>query len=167
MENGEFARLGIAAQHQPVGGTRKPCDLQLQVILVRPEPRHFAIGLWFSNHGKRGVLGLVDGVLHAFQPDGVPLASHMPGAVARRPDMGIAGSGIPVHHNAVFGSQTCPDRQFVARNHADPHQHDIRRIAVAARDHPLHLAIAFEGFHAGLQFQFHPGLFMLGGIEGR
>ena len=71
MEHGEFARRRIAAQHDLVARPRQARDLQLQVVLVRPEPRHLAIGLSACpTIASARMLGLVDGVLHAFQPDG-------------------------------------------------------------------------------------------------
>ena len=82
MEDREFARGWIAAQHDSVVRPRQTRDLQLEVILIRPEPRHFAVGPGPAQHGKRRMLGLVDGVLNAFQPDLETFAAVMPGAVA-------------------------------------------------------------------------------------
>ena len=111
------------------------------------------------------MLGLVDGVLDTFQPDLMAFAPDMAGTVAGRPDMGIAGAGVLIHHDAVGAGQPSRHRQLVARHHADADQHDIGVISLAARDDALDLAVAFEGFHAGLQHQLHAGLFMLARIE--
>ncbi len=43
MEDGEFAVGRIAPHHQRIAGPRQPRDLEFQVILVRPEPGHFAV----------------------------------------------------------------------------------------------------------------------------
>ena len=68
MEDGEFARGRIAALDERVRRPRQAGDLQFEVILVRPEPGHFAVGPGLACHRQGGMLGLVYGVLHAFQP---------------------------------------------------------------------------------------------------
>ena len=77
---------GSPRSTSPVGRPRQAGDLQLEIVLVRPEPRHFAIGLGLAHHGQRRMLGLVDGVLHAFQADRDAFAADMAGAVAGRED---------------------------------------------------------------------------------
>src|SRR5262245_11014210 len=49
----------------PVAESR---HLQLQFILVRPEPRHRVVGLRLAQQCRGHGLGLVDGVLHALEP---------------------------------------------------------------------------------------------------
>ena len=66
------ANLRAAGSPRRTSVSRRPRqarDLQLEVILVGPEPRHFAVGPGLARHRQGGMLGLVDGVLHAFQPD--------------------------------------------------------------------------------------------------
>ena len=112
------------------------------------------------------MLGLVNGVLHAFQADLMAFAADMAGAVAGRPDMGIAGACILVHHDAVLHAEAGMDRQFVTGNHADAHQHDVGVIGQAAGAHPFHFSVAAKGFHPGIQHQLYARLAMLVGIEG-
>src|SRR3546814_7905850 len=55
--DGEFARSGIAAQHRLVITERKASGLELQVILVRPEPWQRVIGLEIAHDRTRGDSG--------------------------------------------------------------------------------------------------------------
>ena len=104
MEDGEFALRRIAAQHEIVARPRQAGDLQLEIILVRPEPRHFAVGLRLAHHRQRRMLGLVDGVLHAFQPDDDRLRGRR--WRVQSPAAKIAGSPV-----AQFWSTTMPSAQ--------------------------------------------------------
>src|SRR4051812_50214695 len=87
MEDRELAADRIAAPHQGIGRPGETGDLELQVILVRPEPGHFAVGPGPTHHAVGGVLGLVDGVLHTFQANLMAVAADMAGGGARPPRM--------------------------------------------------------------------------------
>src|SRR3546814_8931513 len=69
IEDGEAAGRRIAAQDRLVVAGRKAHGLELQVILVRPEPGHGMIGFFPAHDVGHGGLRLVIGVLHGFQAD--------------------------------------------------------------------------------------------------
>src|SRR3954469_11594372 len=122
MEDRELAGRRIATPHQRIGGPRQASDLQLQVILVGPEPWHFTVGPGLADHAVGGMLGLVDGILYAFQADFMAFAADMAGAIASRPDMRIASARILVHDNAVGAAKARRFRQLLAGNDADADQ---------------------------------------------
>ena len=67
-------------------------NLQLDVILVRPEPREWIVVDLFSQQGLRDGLGLIDGVLNAFHAHGALVSVRIKtGAISDRVDIRIAG----------------------------------------------------------------------------
>ena len=77
MKYGDLAGVRIAVDDELVRGEEKTRNLRLEVILVRPEPWHFAIRSRLSHHCRRGVFGLIDGVLHVFEPSPHALAAEV------------------------------------------------------------------------------------------
>src|SRR4051794_30853342 len=62
------ARSGrIALGRFALVALRQTGDLQLELILIRPEPWYRVIGLRLVQDGGRRRLGLIDGVLHALE----------------------------------------------------------------------------------------------------
>ena len=134
-----------------VGRPRQARDLQLQIILVRPEPGHFAIGLGPAQPSP---------ARHAWpgrwRSARIPAGSRSPSrpimarAVAGREDRGIAGHGIAVHHDAVLAGQPGSGGQLVIGQHADAHQHDVGRHTLAAGAHRSTLPLPSKRFDAGV-----------------
>ena len=64
--------LRIAAQNRLIAFVRNAGDLQLQVVLIRPEPRDLGIGPTFAAQVCRRGLGLFLGVVYRLQSELAP-----------------------------------------------------------------------------------------------
>ena len=98
----------------------QPDHLQLDVALVRPEPRHLAIGLALAEQRLRRGLALVDGVLHRFEPDPpaeFPMVER--DAVADRDDVRRAGRHAFVDEDAVVDGEAGAFGELDIRDDAD------------------------------------------------
>ena len=140
MEDGEFARRrDRRAATSLVGRPRQTRDLQLEIVLVRPEPGHFAIGAsacraspsaaclaWsmaFCTHSRRSAM---------------PSRPMMPGAVAGGEDRGIAGARRSRRRRCRPRSAGRPRApSSIVGNDADADQHEIGGIGLAAGAHAL------------------------------
>src|SRR6516165_10660190 len=101
------SRRGAVADHcgavVAVGEAR---HLQLDLVLVRPEPWHRIIRLRPPQDARGGGLGLIDGVLHALQAQLPPEApARETGAVADRVDVRLRGACERVDQNAVAAGE--------------------------------------------------------------
>ena len=112
-----------------------------------------------------GVLGLVDGVLYAFQPDLDTLPAVMAGAVARSKNCRIGGHGVVVHDNAVLARQTGFACQHVIGKDPDTDQHNIGFPCFSAGMNGLNFLIYFKLFYASVKIQLYSGVTMCGGIK--
>ena len=127
VEDGEAAVVRLAAQ-MALGGVAGEADhLQLDVALVRPEPRHGAIG--FALAGERGGqrLRLIDGVLHRFQPHAALQLPVIEGdAIADGEEAGHAGLHEVVDQDAVVDGGAGGLGQRDVRRDADADDGDDR-----------------------------------------
>ena len=167
MEHGEFARGGVAPQRHLIAGREKSRNLHLQIILIRPEPGYFAIGLGAPQETERCVLCLIDRVLHRLQAHARARKSRMVGAIAGRVDIGIGRTRRFVNDDAVIACETCSLRELDVGNDTDSHKHDIRRNASRACLDRLDARAAFEGFDAGAEHKLHAMSAMLAFVEFR
>src|SRR5688500_13707512 len=96
--------------------------LELQVVLVRPEPRYRAVGCGRAEDDARRDLRLIDGVLDAFEPDASPAgeAVDMVGAVADRQHVGKRGAATFVDLDSVAGGGARRRQYADRRDDADP-----------------------------------------------
>ena len=97
VERREAAPGGVAAQDQLVVRVADARDLELEVVLVGPEPGHLGIGLRPARDRLGDRLGLGHGVVHRFEPQAAPEQRiGVIGQVARGEDQGIAGAAAVV-----------------------------------------------------------------------
>uniref|UniRef100_A0A0N4Z2Z2 LigA n=1 Tax=Parastrongyloides trichosuri TaxID=131310 RepID=A0A0N4Z2Z2_PARTI len=129
VEDGEGAAGRIAAHQLAVGVERQARDLQLDVILVGPEPRHFRRRGRAADDGRGHLLGLFQGVGHALQPvhDAAVDRDGPPRHIADRVDVRVAGAGGLIDHHAVLARQARSPRQGFARQSADADKDGVRR----------------------------------------
>ena len=139
MQAGERARRRVAAQDQLVVRVADARDLQLQVVLVGPEPGHVGVGLRLARDRPRHRLGLLHRVVHRFQAQAaleqrVRVVGHVAGGEDRR----IAGAPEGVDHDAVVDREPGVPRQLVVRRRADPDHREVGREGPpVGADHPL------------------------------
>ncbi len=114
------------------------------------------------------MLGLVDRVLHAFEPDHIAVAAVMARAIASRKDGRIGGGGAErVDHDAVLAAQAGPLAQAP---HSEPRRSRParyrREIPGRQRCTDVKRLLALERLDAGLEEEAHAGIAMLLLIEG-
>ena len=130
----EFGVGRIADGFAGVEAVEQAGDLQLDLVLVGPEPRHRIVGLRLAHDRLRRGLGLIDGVLHAFEPDLAAIAlREEPRAIADRIDV-RRGAGEVVDHDAVLARQARGRREIVVGAGAGRDQHEIGGDALAGRE---------------------------------
>src|SRR5690606_10020134 len=99
----EAATCRIAAQDCRVVAKTEADRLQLEIVLVRPEPGHRLVGLRIAANGPRRRVCHVVGVLHAFESDNGSVRPDIAvgRAVADRINIGQAGATKLVDIDAV------------------------------------------------------------------
>ena len=138
IEEGEASVLGAAAPDQLVPAFRRPRSLQIDVVLVGPEPRQLGIGLGAAGHHLGDRDRLVLGVLPSLQPDAAAEQRiEVTGDVAGGKDMRIAGAAMCVDQNAVIDREIGLHRQLAVRHGADADENCVggQRLARPQRDH--------------------------------
>ncbi len=101
------------------------------------------------------MLGLIDGVLHAFKPEEGVLAAGVPGTIARGKDRGIACPGTIVDDDAVIDGKARILRKLGIRNHADTDQRDIGGPGFATGDNTFEHIFAHELLDDGVEVDLH------------
>ena len=142
----ETARVGVAAHDRLVVTLRQPGDLQLDVVLVRPEPRHVRVARALAAHVGGGRLALLHGVVHRLEAHAalVPDARVI-GAVARGVDVRVRRLALLVHPDAVLAADARGGGETDVRQDADPDDHEIRGKPFRAADDSAHATVALEG----------------------
>src|SRR5262245_39379679 len=79
-------------------------DLQLDVVLIRPEPGRWIVVLTAAKQGARCMLRLVDGVLHRLEPRAFPTPGKIR-AVAHCEDIGGGGAAEAVDGDAIVDAE--------------------------------------------------------------
>ena len=126
MEDRECPVRGVAADHDLGDVERQAGDLQPDVVLVGPEPGHLGRRRRPAAQIGGGLLGLLQRVRHAFQPDGPAVQRQRPmGAVADGVDGGVGGARGEIDDDAV--------RRRQARRRAPVHHSAPRRRRPAPR----------------------------------
>ena len=114
---------------------RREADrLQLQVVLVRPEPRHGVIGYVRASHDLGHDIRLVVRVLNRFEPDGgtARVAVGVQRTIPYREDVRQAGAALPVHSDAVPSHGTHLEERSDRRLDADAYDRHVARQYLAA-----------------------------------
>ena len=105
-EHRKGPRPRIAAHDPFVAAMGEPDDLQLEVALVAPEPWQRRIGLRLADDAARDAAGLIDGVLHRFEPDReADERARENCAIADRRDQRIGRFEMFVDDNAIVAGQ--------------------------------------------------------------
>src|SRR5262245_46864220 len=127
-----LAVLALARPQEGVGvAAIKTGDLQLDIVLVRPEPGRGVVVFGNSEHGTCRMLALIDGVLHGFEPRALAAVWKVR-TVAHGKDIGRRGAGLAVDSDAVINAKSRALRQIIVRQDADTDDRDISldRLAV-------------------------------------
>ena len=96
-----LTRRVTTEQHFVVPGV-ETCNLEFEIVLVGPEPWKRSDCAVFSADCRRSDLGLLAGARYGFQTNTRAVSSHgVAGAVAGGHDVGVAGAGLVVDHDAV------------------------------------------------------------------
>ena len=128
IERGEAAPRRIAAQHDLVIARRQSRDLQLQVVLVGPEPRHLGVRHGRAEQRRGGNLGLMNRVRHGFEPHAaLEQGVRMVRAVAGREDVRIGRARELVDDDAVAAGQPGGGGELDVGHDADADDHDVAR----------------------------------------
>ncbi|MCY1304179.1 hypothetical protein D9M70_539250 [compost metagenome] len=104
----------------------KAGDLQLDVVLVGPEPGLGFVRVLAAGEDCRNGLGLVDGVLHRFQPDAQVLPGKH-GTIAHSEDRRVGSSPEGIDDDAAGGFEAGIMRQAVIGSDTDPDNDDVDR----------------------------------------
>jgi len=129
VEGGEAAPVPpVAPHHDALITLAEADDLQLDVVLVGPEPGQRLVGLFLVTQACRGSLGLVGGVGHRLQPQALLVKSiWMIGAVTSRDDIAIGGTAVFIDQDAVIDGQPGFLCQFDIGQDADANHHQVGR----------------------------------------
>src|SRR5690606_7627929 len=142
------ALLAAAADHA-VMARREPGDLQLGIVLVRPEPWPGMIFFRPTHQGRSDGLALVDGIADALHPH--PAA--LPGegsAISRRKDAGVGSAAGGVHPYAVLDGQPGRFRKLDIGHDADADNHEIdSEFGAVAQPGGAHAPIPDQGCKPG------------------
>jgi hypothetical protein len=146
VKHAKAALIGVAPQDMRIRADRQASRLQLGVALIGPEPRHGVIGGGVAQQRGGCGLGLIDGVLHAFQPEQAPRKGvGMQRAVPHGKNIRVCGAPLGIGFDPVRAGQTGRQRQFRVRHSANANQHQIGGQVGAIRQD--------DGFNAGLPFE--------------
>src|SRR6185503_3457361 len=126
IERGEAACGWIAAQHDLVIARRQPCNLQLQVVLIGPEPRHLRLRCRGPKQSGRRDFRLVDRIRHGLQAHALPMRrERMVRAVAGRDDVRIGRPCELVDDDAVQARKAGAARELDVGLDADADDRDV------------------------------------------
>jgi hypothetical protein len=149
------ATFRVAARHHLVEAGAEAGHLQLDVVLVGPEPGRGGEGAFAAEqrHGRRP--GLLHGVLHRFEAAQAAVGQAPRGAVAGGDDGRVRGPAAGIDHDAVDDFQSGILRQFGVRDHADADQQQVGGVLAAiAGPHRGDAAILADQFRDhGVQHQ--------------
>src|SRR5688572_214544 len=163
----EGARRGIAAQDHPVIVLREPDDLQLQLVLVRPEPRRLVMRNGFPAEVRGCGLRLLEGVVHRLEADAPAVAlARVAAAVADGVNVRVARAAVLVHRDAVVALESRGLGERAVRHEADADDHEVRwhLRAVRALD-GVDAAVAEEALHLALRQHVDAVACVLGLVE--
>ena len=153
---------------RPLHGTqavrRKARSLDIDAVLVGPEPRRLAVGLAFTHHRAPDGDTVVLGVLHRLQQQAL-VALRMPEGrnITGREDIRRARSAERVDDDAALDRDPGRRRKLGVPLHPDARDDAVavQPDAIAADDHYSGLGALDRG-HARSEAEHHPGAFVQG-----
>src|SRR5690606_22540580 len=163
------AGFGGARHHYLVKTLGQASNLQLQIILIGPEPGQGAIGFEFTANGVGGNAGLIGVVSHRLNAqlnvgDGVVVV----GAITGAQDIVIIGTGELIHYQAIVHFEASLLGQLNIGNHANTYNHQIGRdnLTVGSGD-GFNLVLAINRLYSGIGEDFNPFLTVDPAVERR
>ncbi len=150
--------------------SRQADGLELQIILVRPEPRHGIIGEVLPHDRLCDQRRLIIGILHRFEPDRhvVGEAVGVECAIADRENVGQRGAALVIHRDTIAALRARRDQRLDRGHDADTDDHHLRGNDLAGREsHTAHLALALDAFDRGAEPHIHAMYAMLALKEAR
>src|SRR5690606_11952015 len=122
-----------AGDHAVISGVES-CDLQLDVVLVGPEPWPRFIGPCRTEHVFGHDFRLIYGIADAFKPD-PPALMREGGTVPRGPDRGVGTAAKGIGADAVVDAQSSLFGKAGQRRNADADNDEIDRQGAAVGQH--------------------------------
>src|SRR5690606_27536839 len=146
-----------------------PRDLQLQIVLIRPEPGHFGIRVRLAGEVCRGGFRLLDRVLHGLEPNAPQRERmRMVRAVTGRRDPRVRRHGPLVDDDPVLARQARRLGELDVRLDADADDREIARKTLAARRlDRLHRRAARECGYDGAEANLYARVRVIPMVEGR
>src|SRR5205823_11527328 len=90
--------------------------LQLQIILIGPEPGHFVVDSRFAEDRERRRLALAERIRHGLEPKASAIEqARVIAAVADGEDVRVGGAGEFIDDDAVLGRQSCGGSVYYIR----------------------------------------------------
>src|SRR5882757_1490849 len=154
-EGREIPGRGVATDHHALGGTWKPHDLEIVLVLVGPYPRNFAEGFLLAQHISSCGGTLMLRILPVFDPNStaeevVGMVSDIAGAehvIGRCP-------AILVNDEPIPGSESRTPGEIQIGQQPDSYHYHRRFVhPTIARHYPLHVPMALDAFDANARAQ--------------
>src|SRR6186713_796914 len=109
-------------------------DLELQLVLVRPEPRRLVVGDVLAADVRGRGLRLLERVVHRLEADAAPVArARVAAAVADRVDVRVARAAVLVHRDAIVALEARRLRERGVWHEADADDREVRGYLRAVR----------------------------------
>jgi hypothetical protein len=125
----EGPRGGVAAQDDLVVACRQADDLQLEVVLVGPEPWQLVVDDLAAAQVRRRGLRLFERVVDGLEPDAASVTqARLAGAVADRIDVRVASPAVFIDGDAVVAGNPRFLGQLDIGQDPDPDDDEIGRV---------------------------------------
>ena len=136
---------GVTVEDDFVVAGVEASDLQLEIVLIRPEPGKRLDLPRFATDGRGGDLGLLVRAGHGLHAYTAAVTGHVVAcAVSGGHDVGVTGSGMVVdHHTVVQGQARCVG-EFCSRFDTDAHDDQISRDRLAGGQEDLADAVVSD-----------------------
>ena len=145
VKGGKLPRRQVAAHHRAIAAGCEPDHLQLDVVLVRPEPRIGGERALLAEQGSGRRLALLDSVLHRLQAQQIAVGETARRAIAGGDDCRIGGARTGVDDDAMLAFEAGLLRQFRVGQDADADQYQVGwKLAAVARVHGSDFALLAE-----------------------
>src|SRR5690606_17490747 len=153
----EGSLFGRAAHDDLVIINGETGGLQLDVVLVGPEPRQVGICDRVAGDDADDRFGLIHRVLYGFHPHGAGgVLVGVAGNVADGEDVRVGGAAEFVNDDAVVAGEARLDGQLAIGNDADADHHGVCRNDLAGgKPHAGDPRFALDGGNAGVEAHVH------------
>src|SRR5688572_10887665 len=152
----EVAAGGIAPHDGFVVALRQAHDLQLDVVLVRPEPWHVIVPRVLAAEARPRDAALLDGIVDRLEADAAPVVdARMVGAVAGCIDIRIGRPAGLIDPDPVVALEPRRRGERHVRRDADTHDHYVRRELLFSAYDTSHPGLAGETGHRDVTVDRH------------